>query len=167
MFLVSRNSDLSLWILFVFSHEQQGAKFHSCRTSSRTAKQSGLKVCKVSVNKMLGKYGVELYPKYADEWSVEGEILDVWWWWSVPQGIRIFECGPCFMVRKMNSLLSHTVISFCPSPVIWQTFIHVLVDRLLLGKVGKGIHTPCIQNGGFDWRRWDQGMASSDRTNFI
>lgn len=39
---------------------------------------------------------------------------------------------------------------FCPSPVIWQTFIRVLVDRLLLGKVGKGIHTPCVQNGGFD-----------------
>lgn len=116
---------------------------------------------------MLGKYGVELYPKYADEWSVEGEILDIWWWWSVPQGIRIFECGPCFMMRKMNSLLSHTVISFCPSPVIWQTFIRVLVDRLLLGEVGKDIHTPCVQNGGFDWRRWDQGMASSDRTNFI
>jgi len=30
-------------------------------------KQSGLKALEVSVNKMLGMYGVELYPEYADE----------------------------------------------------------------------------------------------------
>lgn len=48
------------------------------------------------------------------------------------QGIRIFQCGPFFLVKKMNSLQSHPVITFCPSPVMWQTFICVLVDRLLL-----------------------------------
>jgi len=49
------------------THEQQGAKFHGFRASSRTMKQSGLKALEVSVNKMLGMYGVELYPEYADE----------------------------------------------------------------------------------------------------